>query len=125
MELSAALFEQTIRSFKGDGSSVKNQRRSQPRVGIRCRLKIVPVESGVARAEIEVWTRDISRGGIGMISSQSMAVGSRFVVRFPRATDMPALAMVCTIRCCNQLSQGVFAIGAVFEGIDKAGSKAA
>jgi hypothetical protein len=125
MELSAELFEQTIRSFKGDGCAAKKQRRTQPRVGIRCRLKIVPVESGVARTEIEVWTRDISRGGIGMISSQPMTVGSRFVVRFPRADDTPSLAIVCTIRCCNRLSPGVFAIGAVFEGIDKATSAAA
>jgi hypothetical protein len=125
MELSAELFEQTIRSFKGDGSSVKKQRRRHPRVGISCRLKIVPVESGVAGAEIEVRTRDISRSGIGIISPQSMTAGSRFVVRFPRADGTPSLAVVCTIRCCNRLSQGVFAIGAAFEGIDKAKSVAA
>jgi len=125
MELSAELFEQTIRSFKGDGSSVKKQRRRHPRVGIRCRLRIIPIESGIAGAEIEVWTRDISRHGIGIICSQAMAVGSRFVVRFPRADGTPCLAVVCTIRCCNQLSQGVFAIGAAFEGIDKAKSSAA
>jgi c-di-GMP-binding flagellar brake protein YcgR len=120
MELSAELFEQTIRSFKGDGSAVKKQRRGQPRVGIRCRLKIVPIESGLAGREIEVWTRDISRVGIGIISSEPMIVGNRFIVRFPGAGDTPALAMVCTIRCCNRLSKGIFAIGAAFENIDKA-----
>jgi hypothetical protein len=120
MELSAELFEQTIRSFKGDGSAMKKQRREQPRVGIRCHLKIIPIESGAARAELDVWTRDISRGGLGIMSPQGMSVGSRFVVRFPRTGDMAPLALVCTVRCCNQLTPALFAIGAVFEGMEKA-----
>jgi hypothetical protein len=27
---------------------------------------------------------------------------------------------VCTVKCCHQLAPGVFAIGAVFEGVQKA-----
>jgi hypothetical protein len=104
---------------------VKNQRRGQPRVGIRCRIKIIPIESGVAGAAMDVWTRDISRGGIGVLSSQPMAVGNRFVVRFPHKGNAPPLGMVCTVRCCNQLSPGVFAIGAVFEGLANSKSAAA
>ena len=125
MELSAELFEQTIRSFKGDGSAVKKQRRAQPRVGIRCHLKIIPIEGGAAGAELDVWTRDISRGGLGIMSSQNMPVGSRFVVRFPRTGDTSPLALVCTVKCCNQLTPGLFAIGAVFEGMAKAAIAAA
>ncbi|MGD0462788.1 MAG: PilZ domain-containing protein [Tepidisphaeraceae bacterium] len=117
MELSAELFERTIRLFKGDSSAIKHQRRVHPRVGIRCHIKIVPVEAGVPAGPIEVWTRDISRAGIGIICSQKMKAGDRFVVRFPRADEAPPLALVCTIKCCSQLSQGVYAIGAVFEGM--------
>jgi hypothetical protein len=120
MELSAELFEQTIRLFKGDGSQIKNQRRCHPRVGIRCHIKIVPIEAGVPGEPIEVWTRDISRTGIGVISSQKMKAGDRFVVRFPRADETAPLGLVCTIKCCTQLSKGVYAIGAVFEGVQKA-----
>jgi hypothetical protein len=117
MELSAELFEQTIRLFKGDGSAIKNQRRTHPRVGIRCHIKIVPIEAGVPGEPIEVWTRDISRTGIGVITSQKMKAGDRFVVHFPRADEAPPLGLVCTIKCCSQLSKGVYSIGAVFEGM--------
>lgn len=116
MELSAELFEQTIRLFKGDGSAIKNQRRCHPRVGIRCRIKIVPIENGLPGEPVEVWTRDISRTGIGIICSQKMKSGDRFVVRFPRADSAPPLGLVCTIKCCSQLSKGVYSIGAIFEG---------
>ncbi len=125
MELSAELFEQTIRLFKGDGSTIKHQRRAQPRVGIRCRIKIVPIEAGVPAEAIEVWTRDISRTGIGIICSHKMEAGDRFVVRFPRANEARPLALVCTVKCCSQLSKGVYAIGAIFEGIDKAATTSA
>jgi PilZ domain len=117
MELSAELFEQTIRLFKGDGSAIKNQRRTHPRVGIRCHIKIVPIEAGVPGEPIEVWTRDISRTGIGIITSQKMKTGDRFVVHFPRESEAPPLGLVCTIKCCSQLSKGIYSIGAVFEGM--------
>jgi hypothetical protein len=117
MELSAELFEQTIRLFKGDGSAIKNQRRTHPRVGIRCHIKIVPIEAGVPGEPIEVWTRDISRTGIGIICSQKMRAGDRFVVHFPRADATAPLGLVCTIKCCSQLSKGVYSIGAIFEGM--------
>jgi len=123
MELTAEMFEHTIRLFKGDGAVVKNQRRAHPRVGIRCRISIIPVDGGVVGQPIDVWTRDISRGGIGVLSSQPMKVGGRFVVRFPRPGDKP-FALVCTVKCCSQISQGVYAIGAIFEGLDKTAAAA-
>jgi hypothetical protein len=125
MELSAELFEQTIRSFKGDIEASKKQRRAQPRVGIRCHLKIVPVVDGKPAAAMEVCTRDISRSGIGLISSQKITIGDRFVLRLPREGESLPMGLVCTVRCCNQLSPGVFAIGAVFEGTDKLSAEAA
>jgi c-di-GMP-binding flagellar brake protein YcgR len=125
MELSAELFEQTIRIFKGDGAAVKKQRRSQPRVGVRCHLKIVPVDAGNIGEPMEVWTRDISRSGIGLMTSQRLKIGSWFVVRFPRADEEAALSLVCTVKCCTQISHGIYAIGATFEGIDKSAAAAA
>jgi c-di-GMP-binding flagellar brake protein YcgR len=119
------MFEQTIRLFKGDGAAIKRQRRTHPRVGIRCHIKIAPVGAGATGKPIDVWTRDLSRSGVGFVVSQQMAVGSRFVIRFARADNSAPLALVCTIKCCTQVAKGVYAIGAVFEGIDKTDSAAA
>jgi hypothetical protein len=118
MELSAEMFEQTIRLFKGDGATIKNQRRAHPRVGIRCRITIIPIEAHAAAKPLEVWTRDFSRSGVGIISSHKLNVGSQFIVRFPRGDEKP-LALICTIKCCSPLSDGIYTMGAVFEGIDK------
>jgi hypothetical protein len=124
MELSAEMFERTIRLIKGDGTTVKNQRRAHPRVGVCSHITIIPVEPSGVGQPVEVCTRDISRSGIGLISAQKMKIRSRFVVRFPRDNEKP-LALLCTIKCCNQLSKGLYAIGAVFEGVDKVVSEAA
>ena len=92
-------------------------RAAQEAEAIIYSIIIVPIEAGVPGEPIEVWTRDISRTGIGIITSQKMKAGDRFVVHFPRADATAPLGLVCTIKSCSQLSKGVYSIGAVFEGM--------
>src|SRR5688572_3876576 len=83
MQMTAELFEKTVRSLKVEKTKGTEQRR-HPRVGIRCRLEIFPVEESGCGKPVAVWSKDISEGGIALISPVSLAKGKQFIIRLPR-----------------------------------------
>jgi len=109
MELSAELVQSTINRLKGD--QVNQQKH--PRAPLRVRLKIVPYENGTVGSPIEVWTLDISCGGLSIISSMPMRTGRKFIVRLKQMDDMP-LYLLCTVRNCTELAKNVFRVGSSF-----------
>jgi hypothetical protein len=117
MELSAELFRKTINSLRGDTKPGVAGQRQSPRVGIRCRLRIITIVGGKAGAAMDVWARDISRGGIGIVSSRRFAVGDRFVARFPRLDrGDEKISILCTVCNCTEIPQDAYLVGAKFEG---------
>lgn len=112
-ELSAELFESTLRGLRGD--SIYN--RKHPRAPMRVKLKLYPVErQGVGRPR-EVWTRDLSNGGIGLLSSDPMRAGTNFLVRLPKQ-ESGFLSLLCTVQNCVEQAKGLFAVGASFVEIN-------
>src|SRR5881409_3959406 len=117
MELSVELFKKTIHSLRGDISKGVAGQRQSPRVGLRCRVKIIRINNGKPGLAIEVWARDVSRGGIGIVSPTLMSVGERFVIRFPRVDgDGTPISVLCTVCNCSEVHQDAFLVGAKFEG---------
>jgi hypothetical protein len=112
MELSAELFESTVRALKGDPV----EQRQHPRAPARYRLKIVPYKQPGMTTAIDVWTRDISRGGIGVVSPVRFKVGAKFVVGLPRA-EGGMRCLVCTVKNCSEQAKGVYVIGSAFEEV--------
>jgi c-di-GMP-binding flagellar brake protein YcgR len=62
---------------------------------------------------LEVWTRDISAGGIGVVSPTPLPVGGNFVVRLPQA-EGTAVYLLCTVQNCTTLAKTAFVIGSTF-----------
>lgn len=122
MELSAELLESTVESVTGDRGQGEAERRVNPRVGLRCRTKISIYENGVLQPPLAVWTRDISKEGIGIMSSRHLKVGTRFVIRLPRKHGEDSL-LLCTTRNCADLADGIYAIGASFARAISASAK--
>jgi len=117
MELSAELFRKTINSLRGDTKPGVAGQRQSPRVGIRCRLRIITIVGGKPGQAIDVWARDVSRGGIGVVSPVRFAIGDRFVIRFPRLDNKDEkISVLCTVCNCTEIPQDAFLIGAKFEG---------
>jgi hypothetical protein len=117
MELSAELFRKTINSLRGDVKPGVAGQRQSPRVGIRCRLRIITIVGGKPGPQVDVWARDVSRGGLGIVSPVPMNAGDRFVVRFPRLDGAGTqISVLCTVRNCSEIPQDAFLIGAMFEG---------
>jgi hypothetical protein len=117
MELSVELFRKTIHSLRGDINKGVAGKRQSPRVGIRCRVRIIRIIDGKAGPAMDVWARDVSRGGIGVVSPTRLNVGERFVIRFPRVEgDGSPISVLCTVCNCSEIPQDAFLIGAKFEG---------
>jgi hypothetical protein len=118
MKLSVELFRETVDQLRGGSTIRRSERRAAPRIGLRCRIELLPIVSGVIGKPIEVTTRDISRTGIGLLSGQQMNPGDHFLIRVPheKGKEKP-LALYCTVRSCHEISKLMYAIGCSFEDL--------
>lgn len=118
MELSAEVFEQTISRIKADKGRAPDK-RAHPRVGVRYRMKIGVIEAKKLGKPIDVWVRDLSRSGIGIMCPLQMLVGAQFIIMLPHLDDAPPLKLVCKVTNCRALAPGMFAVGADFKEFEK------
>ena len=113
MTLTASLFQQILTSLRSDTGRRFNEQRMGPRVGVRGKIK---VQRGTAEASpnqppLEVWVRDVSISGIGLLSSEAMTAGTHFRAQFPKVDDLP-LTLLYTVVHCKSVSKGLFVVGA-------------
>jgi hypothetical protein len=113
MTLTAQLFQQILTSLRSDTGRRFNEQRLGPRVGVRGRIKLLRGAADLAQQQppIEVWVRDISISGIGLLSSEPMTSGARFRAQFPKADEEP-LTLLYTVVHCKSVSKGLYVIGA-------------
>ena len=85
--------------------------RKHARVPLRYKIKLRMYENGVLEEPVQVWTRDISASGIGMIYHKPFRKERHFVIRLPRAEES-AMLLLCTVRGCVKVANDVYNIGA-------------
>lgn len=111
--LTAEVFKDVIGALRSDDNSNRVlDKRSSPRVGLRTKLAIVTGQTGpFEAAPVEVWLRDLSAGGIGIVHNQEMERGTPFVAHLPRrqGTDLRVLYEVAH---CKRLAKDLYSIGA-------------
>lgn len=114
MTLTAELFDQISTALKADRGGNRDQ-RGAPRVGLRAKTRIVPMLVGdTGAAPIDVWVRDLSMAGIGLIAGHPLPQGSTFSIALPTRSG-EKIKLVYKVAHCNQASATVFAIGASLE----------
>jgi hypothetical protein len=118
MTLTAHLFQQILTSLRSDTGRRFNEQRMGPRVGVRGKIKILRGAAAAAapaaepaQPPFEVWVRDVSISGIGLLSSEAMTAGTHFRAHFPKVDDLP-LTLVYTVVHCKSVSKGLYVIGA-------------
>jgi len=116
MDLSATILQETLTKVKSDKPGGNAARRVRPRVGLRCALTILPYSKGACGRPLKAWTRDISLGGMGILCPASMKAGDQFIVSLPRADSKPMI-LLCTVRNCNQLADGLYGLGVTFSEV--------
>src|SRR5829696_1362396 len=84
--LTAEVFKDVIGALRSDDNSTRVlDKRTSPRVGLRTKLAIVTGPTGAFETSpVEVWLRDLSAGGIGIVHNQEMERGTPFVAHLPR-----------------------------------------
>ena len=120
MELSLELIHSVLSTLKGDPREL----RKHPRAPLRIKLKIIPFVKGVLGEPLEIWTRDLSAGGLGLSSRKEIEVGSRFIIRLPH-TSRGQVHLLCHARNCQEVSKGAFVIGATFVEVESEAKPAA
>jgi hypothetical protein len=128
MRLSAEMYDQVLAALRSDSRGGKDKRR-EPRVGLAGEAKLVAMTDTGKRIADSVRVRDVSRGGIGLISNQQLISQQRFVLQLRYQDDEP-LWLVCFTAYCRAIDGGRFTIGAKIQQllkadqIPKAGAKA-
>jgi hypothetical protein len=96
MLLTAEMYQQIIKALKSDPRAVQDRRRF-PRVGMRAKISIVPLNSQRQPMPPEdVWVRDVSAGGFGLLARTKLQTGQLFIIRLERRDDEP-LSLLCEV----------------------------
>jgi hypothetical protein len=96
-----------------------SDRRRAPRVGLRAKVDMVTSPERPETAQ--VWIRNISLSGVGLLHCRKLAVGDTIVLRFPTA-DRKLLSIACEVIHCQPIPNQFFRIGARFFGEPFSGS---
>jgi Tfp pilus assembly protein PilZ len=117
MDLNEQKFSSILHLLQQADSDVSvAERRTYPRIPMQKCLAVIPYRDGEEGELLEVWMRDISQGGIGLVHNQPMQRGEEFIVHLPeRGTETRVL---CRVTYCAPLigkaSTGLYGVGARF-----------
>lgn len=118
LALTAERYDQIVRSLKSDGGRHYDEKRGRPRVGVRGRVQIAQVRvDGRRLAPFDVWVRDLSARGIGIMHSRPLHPGTRFDAIFHRQ-DAPAMVLTYVVAQANTVDDGLYTIGAHLVAVD-------
>ncbi|MFI5377839.1 MAG: PilZ domain-containing protein [Tepidisphaerales bacterium] len=125
MQLYAELWASLIRSIRWEQRRSLPEKRKNPRVQIRARITITPLEGGQpAGSALGVWTRDVSSQGLSFTSGQHFRVQQQFMIELPGQRGAP-LRLLASTRQCRKLADRVYSIGLVCESLEMSQPQAA
>jgi hypothetical protein len=107
MQLTATKLADLIRSLRASALAGTDKRKN-PRAGLRTRAEI-HIHQGSTR--MPIWIRDVSAGGINILGSRYLEIGTRFSLMLDGDRVETAL---CETRFCRKVGSELFNIGARF-----------
>ena len=114
MHLSAQHLAEVVEALRHERAGCGHERRQVTRLEVQTSLQIARYRDGICTEEINVLTRDISIGGIGLLQSVAMEVGEQVVVRLPRL-ERPPLFVLSAVTHCRRLGDGLWGVGMRFQ----------
>jgi hypothetical protein len=112
LKLSGEQFQEIIAHLVSDDQIKQHDKRHEPRVGIRAHGVVTPWtldDDGAHQTPITI--RDLSRGGISILSPTPMPKATRFILRLMRSQQTALLAHY-EVRYSKPLAKSLFSIGA-------------
>ena len=101
-----------MRNFALSGGSEKRQ---ATRMEIQARVWVANMVDGHVTQSFTALSRDVSIAGVGLMQRSPSRIGDHFLAGLP--FDKGELVLRCQTMYCQSLAEGVFGIGARFEGI--------
>jgi hypothetical protein len=93
-----------------DANSDASERRRADRIRRKVATQMVPWSIGTSPVPFQVVIEDISETGIGVIHTEPIETGKRYLVTVPRAYVDPII-IECTAVRCEQRGQRLYKIG--------------
>lgn len=120
-DLTADTFRRMVESpaAQTPGSAGCDQRRT-PRTRASLQASLMPFSDRFALETIVAPIRDISRGGFGFLHERQVPLGEQFALVLPEEFG-PPLVILCTVAHWQPLAGDLFAIGARFCRVLRAG----
>jgi hypothetical protein len=113
MQLTRETFVEILETLRSNCPSATDHRR-QPRVGVTRQVEIIlPGRTDPIIARI----RDISQGGVGILSHLEMSRGTEFIVTLYGHDGSPHF-LQCRVCHARRVATGLFQIGACFQKPD-------
>jgi hypothetical protein len=114
MQITAESFQQMVGELTSlaPGPSAEDRRRSR-RTALDLSATLMPFSEQIAKENLEVPIRDLSRGGFAFLHDRRLPLGEQFALLLHESSGKP-LAILCTIAWWQPLDDGFYAIGAKF-----------
>jgi hypothetical protein len=118
MQITLDRLKSAVAAMRSDLSDrPSHERRILPRYRVWAPAMVVPCDASGAKAgaSFEVWVLDLSRGGLGFMSSRPLKVGQCF--RFTLPSNEPAVSpqhTVSQVVYCTPAASGSHTVGAKF-----------
>ena len=117
MQLAQGLFQDITGRPDHGPYPLKDERRVSPRIPIGMRGKIRTQNQTSDAWPVTVMVRDISRQGIGLLTTDEISPGKEFMLKL-RIKDEGAVQIPCIVTRCERggLGETHFVLGAMFHG---------
>lgn len=117
LALSAERYSAIVSALRSDGGRRYDEKRGRPRVGLRGRVEIEPIlPSGKRLAKFDVWVRNLSARGIGILHDRPLRVGTRFNAIFHRPGASP-MVLSYVVAQVKSVDDGMYTMGAHLVGV--------
>ena len=115
MRLSHELLAEFVSCLRQDlRRGLEDERRALPRFKVWAPQRITPLAPGDEPGKpYRVWLRDVSRGGVGLMYPQPMALGDEFLVSMPVLVGEPQ-SFVCRVVYCAGSMEEMYSTGTMF-----------
>lgn len=120
LDLTAEAFRRIIAQPADPAGAERRDQRRTPRTRTSMRAALMPFSDGFALETIVSPIRDISRGGFGFLHERQIPLGEQFALVLPEESG-PPLVILCTVTYWQPLAKDLFAIGARFSRVLRAG----
>ena len=122
MALSAEQFSAILDHLRSDATGGRDsEHRVAPRVGLRVQATVTYWQTDHKTVSRKVWIRDISVGGIGLVTHDLIEKGSLFVIVFEGGEGK--VTVVYRVVRCQEAGKSQYIVGGLFEKFGESRAK--